>query len=585
MVTIKAALTGVLAFTAATTVALAEPKTNLLSQWSEGSDAAAIAKLGEMFTAAGGKWEQTSIAGHTANTLAKLRADVVAGNAPPAVQLKGPEIAEWNETGMTANLDDLANKEGWDKVVAPELLPVMKPTGHWVAAPMNIHRINWIWGSTKAMEQAGIKGLPKTWAEFNADCDKAVAAHLICIAHFSQDWTDATTFEVVVYGMDEGLFKKAFVEGDTAAMRSPEMIKAFEQFRLMVSKYMDPGIAGRDYNTATAMIAKGQAVFMIMGDWQIGIFTAAGLKAGRRLPMRPGADGLGQARLHPQFGFGRLLQAEGSGLRRGAEAARPSHHVAEVPDRVQSGQGLDPRPARHRSQGLQPLPAAVAEGLAGLDRRRHAGALDGPQHDHPAEISRRDPRHRHILREQPENDRGRSRQRDGGRRRRTKVEQRNPVARRLSGGQFRARLNVAHVKRPQRESEATQAKVRRREKLGAWTPRLAIAPGVIASLVYVFGFTLWTLYISVSNSTMLPTYKFVGLKPYFDLWSNARWKIAYGNLFYFSAFYVVLSLARRSRSRHRHRSAREGRGGMADDFSLSARGLVRGHRRGVELAL
>jgi len=278
MLTIKAALAGTLLCAAATSVAWAEPKTNLLSQWSEGSDAAAIAKLGEMFTAAGGKWEQTSIAGHTANTLAKLRADVVAGNAPPAVQLKGPEIAEWNETGMTANLDDLANKEGWDKVVAPELLPVMKPTGHWVAAPMNIHRINWIWGSTKAMEQAGIKELPKTWAEFNADCDKAVAAHLICLAHFSQDWTDATTFEVVVYGQNIDLFRKAFVEGDTQAMRSPDMVKAFQQFRLMVSKYMDPGIAGRDYNTATSMIAKGQAAFMIMGDWQIGIFTAAGLK-------------------------------------------------------------------------------------------------------------------------------------------------------------------------------------------------------------------------------------------------------------------------------------------------------------------
>src|ERR1700761_4494932 len=82
-----------------------------------------------------------------------------------------------------------------------------------------------------------------------------------------------------------------------------------------------------------------------------------------------------------------------------------------------------------------------------------------------------------------------------------------------------------------------------RDTLGAWTPRMAVAPGAIASLVYVFGFTLWTLYISVSNSTMLPTYNLVGLKPYFDLWSNARWKIAYGNLFYFSAFYVVLSLA------------------------------------------
>jgi glucose/mannose transport system substrate-binding protein len=155
----------------------------------------------------------------------------------------------------------------------------MKPTGHWVAAPMNIHRINWIWGSTKAMAKAGVKELPKTWAEFNADCDKVVAAGLKCIAHFSQDWTDATTFEVVVYGQNIDLFRKAFVEGDTAAMRSPEMVKAFEQMRLMVSKYMDPGIAGRDYDTAWGMIKSGDAAFMIMGDWQIGIFAAAGMKS------------------------------------------------------------------------------------------------------------------------------------------------------------------------------------------------------------------------------------------------------------------------------------------------------------------
>jgi glucose/mannose transport system permease protein len=92
-------------------------------------------------------------------------------------------------------------------------------------------------------------------------------------------------------------------------------------------------------------------------------------------------------------------------------------------------------------------------------------------------------------------------------------------------------------------NESPQATAGFRQTLGAWAPRMAIAPGAIASLVYVFGFTLWTLYISVSNSTMLPTYQLVGLKPYFDLWSNARWKIAYGNLFYFSAFYVLLSLA------------------------------------------
>ena len=260
--------------------ASAEPKTNLLHQWAVGSDAEAIAKLGDMFTAAGGKWEQTSIAGHTANTLAKLRANVVAGDAPPAVQLKGPEIAEWNATGMTASLDDLAAKEGWDKVVAPELLPVMKPAGHWVAVPMNIHRINWIWGSTKAMKAAGISELPKTWAEFNAACDKAVAAKVTCIAHFSQDWADATTFEVVLYGQDPDLFRTALVKGDADAMRSPGMAKAFEQYRTMVSKYMDPAIASRDYAGAINIFAKGDAVFMIMGDWQVGVMTKAGMKQG-----------------------------------------------------------------------------------------------------------------------------------------------------------------------------------------------------------------------------------------------------------------------------------------------------------------
>src|ERR1700759_3044564 len=145
------------------------PKTNLLPQWDQGSDAAAIAKLGEMFTAAGGQWEATSIAGHTANTLAKLRADVVSGNPPPAVQLKGPEIAEWNATGMTLNLDEIAKEENWDSTVATELLSVMKPKGSWVAVPMNIHRINWLWASKKVLDKVGIKQMPENWAEFNAD--------------------------------------------------------------------------------------------------------------------------------------------------------------------------------------------------------------------------------------------------------------------------------------------------------------------------------------------------------------------------------------------------------------------------------
>ncbi|MER9004157.1 ABC transporter substrate-binding protein [Mesorhizobium sp. M0862] len=280
MKSVMTALAAAAACTFFAGTAFAEPKTNLLHQWATGSDAQAIAKLGEMFTAKGGKWEQTSIAGHTANTLAKLRADVIAGNAPPAVQLKGPEIAEWNETGMTADLDELAASEGWEKVVAPELLPVMKPTGKWVAAPMNIHRINWLWASPKVMQAAGVAEMPKTWAEFNAACDKIVATGKICISHSTADWTDSTVFEVVLYGQDIDLYRKAFVEGDVESMRSPGMVKAFTQMRLMTSKYMDPGMVGRDWDSMSALVGKGDAAFHIMGDWTIGLLTAAGFKEG-----------------------------------------------------------------------------------------------------------------------------------------------------------------------------------------------------------------------------------------------------------------------------------------------------------------
>ncbi len=276
----RAALLGAVAFSLVfVSAAFAEPKTNMMHQWSDGSDAAAIAKLGELFEKAGGKWAQTPIAGHTANTLAKLRADVVAGNAPPAVQMKGPEIAEWNDTGMTANMDELAAAEGWDKVVAPELIAVMKPKGSWVAVPMNIHRVNWMWSSKKAMDKAGLTAVPKTWAEFNAACEKVKAAGLICIAHGSADWTDATTFDSIVYGMDIDLYRKAFVEGSVDALRSDGMVKAFAQYRKMIG-WMDPGIPGRAWDQALGMMVKGEAAFFFMGDWSIGTLNAGGYKEG-----------------------------------------------------------------------------------------------------------------------------------------------------------------------------------------------------------------------------------------------------------------------------------------------------------------
>jgi len=81
-----------------------------------------------------------------------------------------------------------------------------------------------------------------------------------------------------------------------------------------------------------------------------------------------------------------------------------------------------------------------------------------------------------------------------------------------------------------------------RERFSRAVPLLVLTPSLIASFFYVFVFAFWTLYISLSNSSLLPTYGFVGLKNYVKLWANKRWWIAFDNLLLFSAFYVVLAM-------------------------------------------
>ena len=81
------------------------------------------------------------------------------------------------------------------------------------------------------------------------------------------------------------------------------------------------------------------------------------------------------------------------------------------------------------------------------------------------------------------------------------------------------------------------------DRLKKWVPVMIIAPSILASFVYVFVFAGWTFYISLSDSTLLPSYIFKGLDNFISLWSNRRWGVAYTNLFFFSAFYVTLAMA------------------------------------------
>ncbi|MCB1498324.1 MAG: sugar ABC transporter permease [Bauldia sp.] len=86
---------------------------------------------------------------------------------------------------------------------------------------------------------------------------------------------------------------------------------------------------------------------------------------------------------------------------------------------------------------------------------------------------------------------------------------------------------------------APQRKGRLRDRAATWLPIAVLGPSLFATFVYVFVFTGWTLYISLSNSSLLPSYEFVGFEHYASLWENRRWNVAYTNLFIFSVLYVI----------------------------------------------
>jgi len=252
----------------------------VLHWWTSGGEAASVKVLKDLLEKEGFGWKDFAVAGGGGdNAMTVLKSRAVAGNPPTAAQVKGPQIQLWAKEGFLENLDEVAATEKWDEKIPKVIADIMKYEGHYVAVPVNVHRINWMWVNPEVFKKAGAK-IPTTWAEFEESAKKIQKAGLIPVAWGGQPWQEATVFETIVAGVGgTDFYKKTMVEADPAAINSPTMIKCLETLK-MIKKYTDKGAPGRDWNLATAMVIKGEAGMQFMGDWAKGEFTAAGKKPG-----------------------------------------------------------------------------------------------------------------------------------------------------------------------------------------------------------------------------------------------------------------------------------------------------------------
>lgn len=254
----------------------------VLHWWTSGGEAKSVGELKKIMQGKGHTWKDFAVAGGGGdNAMTVLKSRVVAGNPPAAAQIKGPAIQEWASEGVLANLDATAKAEKWDELLPKVVADVMKYKGNYVAAPVNVHRVNWMWANKAVLDAAGVKSAPKTWDEFFKAADAVKKAGKIAVAHGGQNWQDFTTFESVVLGVGGAKFyNDALVKLDQKALTSATMTKSLETFR-KIKSYTDAAAPGRDWNLATAMVIKGDAAFQFMGDWAKGEFAAANKAPGK----------------------------------------------------------------------------------------------------------------------------------------------------------------------------------------------------------------------------------------------------------------------------------------------------------------
>jgi glucose/mannose transport system substrate-binding protein len=259
----------------------ADDAIEVLHWWTSGGEARASAELQRRVEAKGYRWKDVAVpsyAGQPAMDLLTARA--IAGKPPTAAQVIGHRIQEWGRAGVLANLDELAASSDWDALLPDPVRDLMQCGGHYVAAPLAIHRVNCLWVNLEVFRQAGAH-LPTTWEEFFAAAEKLRRAGVVPVNCGDQPWETALVFQGVALGVGGAdFYRKAFVELDAETLGSSAMAKSLTVFR-RVRQYTHPSSPGGGWNRTTRMVIEGEAAMQFMGDWARAEFSVAGKVPGR----------------------------------------------------------------------------------------------------------------------------------------------------------------------------------------------------------------------------------------------------------------------------------------------------------------
>nr|WP_321385878.1 ABC transporter substrate-binding protein [uncultured Vibrio sp.] len=198
-----------------------------------------------------------------------LQARALAGNPPSFAQIEGPSIKAWDAIGILYNVDVVAEKQRWNEVLYPLSIEINKTPNGYVALPLTLHRLNWLWVNHKLLNQLGLS-VPKNWQEMFSAMELAKRNSMIPIAIGEQPWQVAQLFEnLVISTGGVEFYTKAMVKLEHDSIDSDTLREALNQFRRL-SLLIDDQLPDSKWDSATKALANDKALFQIGGDWILG---------------------------------------------------------------------------------------------------------------------------------------------------------------------------------------------------------------------------------------------------------------------------------------------------------------------------
>lgn len=262
----------------------------VLHWWTAGGEARAADVLRQRWQALGHHWVDAAIVGGGGNSaMLVLRSRALNHNPPQAAHLKGVELHEWAKRGFLRNLDDVARRGQWQLRLYPFVSSTLNHQGHFVAVPVGLHRVNWLWINQSLFQRFELNP-PSNWEEMIQVSRRFKQAGITPLAMGDDPWQLAILFEAIALG--EGgsdFFRRAFVNLEPEVLAGTQMQQVLRRFHSL-RPFLPANHIGLKWNQASQMLVNGQAAMQLMGDWVKGELTGTGHQTIRCLPA-PGTAG------------------------------------------------------------------------------------------------------------------------------------------------------------------------------------------------------------------------------------------------------------------------------------------------------